>query len=100
MGRKHLNRSRFVVVVLHKRMNRLVVAITPGMIVGPRDAWRLCVVDSAATGISLWVLRMKMMGCTDASQRAERDSEILMVARSEHSSASLPESLNRPTVRL
>src|SRR5204863_10101031 len=69
--------------------NSLVVAVGARMIVGPGDRRSEGIVGDMSGGVGLRMFRVKKMGPADATQSAERNPQVLMIARGHDAAAPL-----------
>src|SRR2546423_7535316 len=72
-----------------ERSDLLIVAVRAGMIVGPCDGFIVGIVASVPRGIGVLMAAMEEMCATNSAQRAQRRSQVLMIAGGYESAASL-----------
>src|SRR5687767_2275529 len=101
MRRKPLNR-RAVLPAQHRMKlalggNALIVAVAAGVIVRPVDVRGLPIVTLTAARIGIDIAAVKEMRRSHSSDRADRRTEILMIARDDEATPALPKASDGPT---
>jgi hypothetical protein len=62
------------------RPDSLEIAVSAGVVVGPRDRRSPAIVDAASGRIRLRIAGLKEVSASDAAQRRKRGSEVLVIA--------------------
>src|SRR5262245_59101588 len=75
----------------------LVIPVLSGMVIGPVDLGRLPIVALSALRIGIGLLRVKVVGCTDAADGTYRRTEVLVIAGDQHAASRLAKSRERRT---
>jgi hypothetical protein len=76
----------------------LIVAVSPGMVIRPRNGGGLRVIHGAARNVRILIARVEKMGRADSAKRADRRAGILVIACGEDAAAALPEGRDARTI--
>ena len=72
-------------------LDPLIVAVGALMVVGPGDRSGKRIIRNVPRGVWLRIPGMKKVGAANAAQRAQRSSQVLVIARGHDATAPLPE---------